>query len=64
LPAGADDLVISGSLEAREFVAFCLKDQRVQAGIAVNRLERMTDVENLIRSEHPTPRAELEKFTG
>lgn len=37
---GRDDLVISGSLEAREFVAFWLKDQRVQAGMAVNTWER------------------------
>jgi hypothetical protein len=37
-----------------------VKDQRVQAGMAVNTWERMTDVENLIRSKHPTPRAELE----
>jgi hypothetical protein len=43
---GRDDLVISGSLEAREFVAFWLTDQRVQAAMAVNTWERMTDVEN------------------
>jgi hypothetical protein len=28
--------------------------------MAGNTWERMTDVEDLIRSEHPTPRAELE----
>jgi len=61
---GRDDLVISGSLEAREFVAFWLTDQRVQAAMAVNTWERMTDVGNLIRSEPPTPCAELGKFTG
>jgi hypothetical protein len=32
--------------------------------MAVNTWDRMTDVENLIRSKHPTPRAKLEKFTG
>jgi hypothetical protein len=52
---GRDDLAISGSLEAWEFVAFWLRDRRVQAAMAVNTRERMTDVGNLIRLEHPTP---------
>jgi hypothetical protein len=48
---GREDLVIGGSLEAREFVAFWLKDQHVQAGMAVNHVGADDDVENRIRSE-------------
>jgi len=61
-PDGYDDVVVSGSLEAREFVAFWQKGGAVQAGMAMNVWDRMPDVEALIRSREATPRAVLERF--
>ncbi|SKC40500.1 NAD(P)/FAD-dependent oxidoreductase [Krasilnikoviella flava] len=64
LRAGGADLVVSGSTDDRELVAFWLRDGEVQAGMAVNVWDRMDDVEELIRSRRQVPRAELEAFTG
>ncbi|MFD6137006.1 NAD(P)/FAD-dependent oxidoreductase [Isoptericola sp. NPDC056618] len=62
--AGDTEVVISGSVDDRELVAFWLRDGEVQAGMAVNVWDRMDDVEELIRSRRQVPRAELEAFTG
>ncbi|MCA5894376.1 FAD-dependent oxidoreductase [Isoptericola sp. NEAU-Y5] len=64
LRAGGYELVISGSTEDRELVAFWLRDGAVHAGMAMNVWERMDDVEELIRSRRVVPRDELEAFTG
>ncbi|MFE6971336.1 NAD(P)/FAD-dependent oxidoreductase [Isoptericola sp. NPDC057653] len=62
----ADDteVVLSGSTDDRELVAFWLRDGEVQAGMAVNVWDRMDDVEELVRSGRKVPRAELESFVG
>jgi len=56
--------VISGSTSERAFVAFWVKDDAVQAGMAVNVWERMDDVERLIRRTDRVEREELEGFVG
>jgi len=48
--AGYDRIVVRGDLRAREFVAFWLKDGRVQAGMNVNIWDVTDSVKNLIRS--------------
>lgn len=58
------ELVVSGSVDDVELVAFWLRDGAVHAAMAVNVWERMDDVEELIRSRRQVPRAELEAFTG
>ncbi|MEV0892007.1 FAD-dependent oxidoreductase [Promicromonospora sp. NPDC050262] len=64
VPGGYDDVVISGDLSAREFVAFWLLDGQVVAGMAVNVWEQMDRVEELIRSRRKVPREELDAFVG
>ncbi len=61
-PAGYDDLTISGSVDAGEFVAFWLRGGRVEAGMAVNVWEQMDRIDALIRRDGPVPRAELTGF--
>jgi 3-phenylpropionate/trans-cinnamate dioxygenase ferredoxin reductase subunit len=61
---GYDEVVVSGSTADRELVAFFLRAGMVEAGMAVNVWDRMDDVERLIRSTGPVPRAELEAFVG
>ncbi|MCH7230270.1 FAD-dependent oxidoreductase [Glycomyces sp. L485] len=63
-PDSADALVVSGSLDDREFVAFWTDEGRVVAGMAVNTWDRMPEVEELIRSRRDVPRGELEAFRG
>ncbi|MFD6138963.1 NAD(P)/FAD-dependent oxidoreductase [Promicromonospora sp. NPDC060271] len=62
--AGYDDVVISGDMGAREFVAFWRVDGQVAAGMAVNVWEQMGRVEELIRSRQKVSTAELEGFVG
>ena len=50
---GYDQVVVRGDLEAREFIAFWLKDGRVQAGMNVNIWDVTDSIKNLIRSGHP-----------
>lgn len=64
VPGGYDDVVISGDLSAREFVAFWLLDGQVVAGMAVNVWEQMDRVEELIRSRRKVPREELDAFVS
>ena len=63
LRRGGYELVLSGSVDDVELVAFWLRDGAVHAAMAVNVWERMDDVEELIRSRRDVPRAELEAFT-
>ncbi|MFD7310948.1 NAD(P)/FAD-dependent oxidoreductase [Promicromonospora sp. NPDC059942] len=64
VPGGYDDVVVSGDLGAREFVAFWLLDGQVVAGMAVNVWEQMDRVEELIRSRRKVPREELDAFVS
>jgi NADPH-dependent 2,4-dienoyl-CoA reductase/sulfur reductase-like enzyme len=64
VPGGYDDVVVSGDLSAREFVAFWLLDGQVVAGMAVNVWEQMDRVEELIRSRRKVPREELDAFVS
>jgi 3-phenylpropionate/trans-cinnamate dioxygenase ferredoxin reductase subunit len=45
-----DDLVVRGTLEARDFVAFYMKDGRVDAVLAANQGARMAEAMDLIKS--------------
>jgi 3-phenylpropionate/trans-cinnamate dioxygenase ferredoxin reductase subunit len=47
---GYDQIVVRGDLGAREFIAFWLKDGRVQAGMNVNVWDVTDSIKNLIRS--------------
>ena len=51
--SGYDQIVVRGDLEAREFIAFWLKDGRVQAGMNVNIWDVTDSIKKLIRSGHP-----------
>jgi 3-phenylpropionate/trans-cinnamate dioxygenase ferredoxin reductase subunit len=64
MPGGYDEIVTSGSVADRTFVAFWLRGGAVQAGMAVNVWERIDDVGQLIRSGRAVPREELEGFVG
>jgi 3-phenylpropionate/trans-cinnamate dioxygenase ferredoxin reductase subunit len=50
---GYDQMVVRGDVEAREFVAFWLKEGRVQAGMNVNIWDVTDSIKSLIRSGHP-----------
>jgi 3-phenylpropionate/trans-cinnamate dioxygenase ferredoxin reductase subunit len=50
IAGGYDQIVIRGDLQAREFIAFWLKDGRVQAGMNVNIWDVTDSVKKLIRS--------------
>jgi NADPH-dependent 2,4-dienoyl-CoA reductase/sulfur reductase-like enzyme len=56
------EVVVSGSLETSELVAFWVAGDRVQAGMAVNTWEQMERVEELVRAEGPVDREALEAF--
>jgi 3-phenylpropionate/trans-cinnamate dioxygenase ferredoxin reductase subunit len=47
---GADDVVIRGDMEAREFIAFWLRDGRVLAGMNVNVWDVTDPIQALVRS--------------
>ena len=63
-PADYDDVVVSGSLGTREFVAFWTLRGVVRAGMAVNTWDRMPAVDALIRSGVAVPHADLTAFRG
>ena len=50
---GYDQVVVRGDLEARQFIAFWLKEGRVKAGMNVNVWDVTDSVKALIRSGHP-----------
>jgi 3-phenylpropionate/trans-cinnamate dioxygenase ferredoxin reductase component len=52
-PDGYDRVVVRGDRQAREFIAFWLKDGRVLAGMNVNVWDVTDAIGNLIRSERP-----------
>ena len=62
VPGGHDDVVVAGSVDARELVTFWLSDGQVVAGMAVNVWEQMERVDQLIRSRRKVSREELEGF--
>ena len=54
-----DEVVFRGDVEAREFIAFWLKDQRLVAGMNVNVWEVSDPIRELIRSRRPLKAHEL-----
>jgi 3-phenylpropionate/trans-cinnamate dioxygenase ferredoxin reductase subunit len=54
-----DELVIRGSKEEREFIAFWLKDDRIQAGMNVNIWDVSDTIAELIKSRNPVDAAAL-----
>jgi NADPH-dependent 2,4-dienoyl-CoA reductase/sulfur reductase-like enzyme len=60
-PAGTE-VVVSGSLEDHELVAFWVAGDRVQAGMTVNVWEQMERVEEIVRSAGPVDRDALDAF--
>jgi 3-phenylpropionate/trans-cinnamate dioxygenase ferredoxin reductase subunit len=50
---GYDQVVVRGDLEARQFIAFWLKDGRVKAGMNVNIWDVADSIKALIRSGQP-----------
>ncbi len=63
-PETADEVLVSGSTDDLEFVAFWTAEGRVQAAMAVNTWDRMDEVEELIRSRRRVPAEELKAFRG
>ncbi|MCD0444330.1 NAD(P)/FAD-dependent oxidoreductase [Glycomyces sp. A-F 0318] len=61
-PDAYDEVVVSGSVESLEFVAFWTRNGRVLAGMGVNTWDRMGEVEALIRAEEPPGTAALQSF--
>jgi 3-phenylpropionate/trans-cinnamate dioxygenase ferredoxin reductase subunit len=47
---GADEVVIRGDMDAREFIAFWLRDGRVLAGMNVNVWDVTDPIQALVRS--------------
>ncbi|MCF4123158.1 FAD-dependent oxidoreductase [Antribacter sp. KLBMP9083] len=62
VPGGYDDVVIAGSVEERELVAFWVASGRVVAGMSINVWEQMGRVEELIGSQTSVPKEELQAF--
>ena len=54
-----DELVVRGDLDAREFVAFWLRDDIVMAGMNVNVWEVTDAIQHLIALRHPVDRHRL-----
>ena len=54
-----DEVVFRGDVDAREFIAFWLKDGRVLAGMNVNVWDVVDDVKALIKSRAPVDRRAL-----
>jgi 3-phenylpropionate/trans-cinnamate dioxygenase ferredoxin reductase subunit len=57
--SGHDDVVVRGDREARELIAFWLRDGRVAAGMNVNVWDVSEDIQALIRAGHQIDRARL-----
>ena len=56
---GPYEVVVRGDLDARQFIAFWLKDGRVKAGMNINIWDVTDSVKALIRSGHPVDAAAL-----
>ena len=54
-----DEVVFRGDVDAREFIAFWLKDGRVLAGMNVNVWDVTDDIQRIIRSGAPVDPARL-----
>lgn len=61
-PDAYDEVVVSGSIESLEFVAFWTKERRVLAAMAVNTWDRVPELEALIRAEEPPSAEALASF--
>jgi 3-phenylpropionate/trans-cinnamate dioxygenase ferredoxin reductase subunit len=59
LGSGADEVLVRGDRDARELIAFWLRDDRVTAAMNVNVWGVTEDVEALIRARRPVDRARL-----
>jgi 3-phenylpropionate/trans-cinnamate dioxygenase ferredoxin reductase subunit len=57
--SGEDEVVIRGDRDARELIAFWLRDDRVVAGMNVNVWDVNEAIQTLIRAGHPVDRARL-----
>lgn len=57
--ADIDKVVIRGSLDDRELIAFWLRDEQVVAGMNVNIWDVQDDIQALIRSGRPVDRTKL-----
>jgi 3-phenylpropionate/trans-cinnamate dioxygenase ferredoxin reductase subunit len=57
--SGEDDVVVRGDRDARELIAFWLRDDRVVAGMNVNVWDVTEDIQALIRAGRPVDRARL-----
>ncbi|HEX8935064.1 MAG TPA: oxidoreductase C-terminal domain-containing protein, partial [Pseudonocardiaceae bacterium] len=55
-----DDLVVRGSMEERNFVAFYQKDERVLAAVAVNRGKDLRRSMRLIKAQRPVDATKLQ----
>ncbi|MFF3065448.1 NAD(P)/FAD-dependent oxidoreductase [Oerskovia sp. NPDC057915] len=60
----ATEVVVSGSLENHELVAFWVSGDRVQAGMTVDVWEQMGRVEEIVRATGPVDREALAAFHG
>jgi 3-phenylpropionate/trans-cinnamate dioxygenase ferredoxin reductase subunit len=59
LATGTDEVVIRGDRDARELIAFWLRDDRVIAGMNLNIWDVTDDIQALIRARQPVERARL-----
>jgi 3-phenylpropionate/trans-cinnamate dioxygenase ferredoxin reductase subunit len=59
LATGTDEVVIRGDRDARELIAFWLRDDRVIAGMNLNVWDVTDDIQALIRARQPVERARL-----
>jgi 3-phenylpropionate/trans-cinnamate dioxygenase ferredoxin reductase subunit len=57
--SGEDEVVVRGDREARELIAFWLRDDRVLAGMNVGVWDVTEDIQALIRAGQPVDRARL-----
>ena len=63
LPVGADEFVVRGDAEQREFVAYWLRDGRVIAGMNVNVWDVADEIAALIRSRERVEPRDLSRAT-
>jgi 3-phenylpropionate/trans-cinnamate dioxygenase ferredoxin reductase subunit len=59
LASGDDEVLVRGDRDARELIAFWLRDDRVVAGMNVNVWDVTEDIQALIRAGQPVDRARL-----
>lgn len=56
---GWDEMVVRGNLDARDFIAFLLKDRRIQAAVALNRQRELRRTIPLIKTRTEVDRVAL-----